>query len=176
MKQIDKVSLSALVDGELEAAECAAAVTQLLSDSDSRERWRSYHLARDALAGIHSPLRGDFHTDLALCIAREPSIVAPNNPSKRRSLALTRGIWRSPWLGWAVAASVTAMTIIFSLPIQTHVQPAPTMQVAQRVAPATLTPDQARLSNYLVSHTEQSAAGRLQGILPYSRLTSLNPQ
>lgn len=77
--------VSALVDGQLRAAEFARAMAHLESSSEARQRWHSYHVLGDAMRTGQADVRAhdaDFVVRLRARLQQESvPLVVPNAPS-----------------------------------------------------------------------------------------------
>lgn len=90
--------LSAWMDGELPADEARFLERRLANEPELRKRWERMQLAASCLKG-HTirPMPATLATRVAAAIA-EPTV-----PTRTRR----------PWLGWAVAASVALLAVVF---------------------------------------------------------------
>lgn len=98
--------LSAFVDDELEPAQNALLIRRLERDPEVRATWCRYHLIGEA---IRRDLAGDLRVDLAervmVALAEEAPMASPEpDPSHPRR-------WFGPATGFAVAASLVAVTL-----------------------------------------------------------------
>lgn len=184
--------MSALADGEADAAELARGCQLFAAEASARECWHDYHLIGDVLRSqdLASGLSHDqdFLRRLSARLDREPAVLAPVLAD--RGAAPARRRWAVPA---AVAASVTALVAAAGLwPQLDRTAPAPSLAaapasaaptvaavpaaapqgvLAQR-APAAAEPvatggrvlRDARLDRYLRAHREYAAA--LPGSLP----------
>lgn len=148
--------ISALMDGELPAAELDALLQELAQQDGAANDWHLYHLAGDVL---RSPALAPQHADLAFWgrleqrLAREtvafpttsPSIAARPGVSSQRHHA-ANGVWR-----WVAGASFTVLVGVVSLgtwwtavpPSQPQLAavPAPALETAAVQAPAVMLRD-----------------------------------
>ena len=100
--------ISVLLDGEMDRAEAAAAITALCADPALRRHWHELHRAGDALRS-HEVAATDaisFCARVAAAISAEPTVLAP------RPARTSPGL-RRYWIpGLAVAASAAAVALI----------------------------------------------------------------
>lgn len=189
-------ALSALMDGELPAAQREHLVARLLAEPGLRARWARYHALRAAAHGTPPGiLDGGFCARVRATLAHEPVLAAPGRPRRpgRR--------WLRPVAGLAIAASVALVAFAGLLAWHresaegpaagTPVAAAPT-RAAPRIGgdaagagvrPATLArvADPARravlrrrLEIYLASHSGYAEVADMPGVLPYSRFAGFN--
>ena len=102
--------LSALMDGEIRDREIDRALRDLRADDDLSARWARYHLASDSLRNdLASHVDPGLADRIGTAIATEPVYVAAHHWRRKT---------RPPWLrqagGLALAASLTAVTILGS--------------------------------------------------------------
>ncbi len=114
-------NLSALADGELDAAATVAAAAQWRSDGQAREAWHAYHLIGDVMRSeeLASDTARDaaFLRRLARRLAEEPVVLAPQpaaarvseRPRDRASAGRSRWSWTMPA---AVAAGFMAVASV----------------------------------------------------------------
>jgi negative regulator of sigma E activity len=184
--QLDE-QISALVDDELNDAELAQVLDNLIADAELQARWRRYRLASDTLRGSAATQRADdLHLRVQQALADEPTVLAPQRKP-------TLAHWGRRAAGAAIAASVAMVAIVAVQ--QDSSTPGPTLAVtsspklAATTAPPTLAQlastgrkverdaalqqaQQERLHAYLINHNEYSSAAGLQGALPYARIVS----
>ncbi len=134
--------LSALVDGELAAGECADACAAWKGDAETRQSWHAYHLIGDVLRSedLCSPAGHDrlFLLTLQARLASEPVVLAP--APLLPTAASPRSAARSRWmLSGAMAAGfvLVAGTVVMLGP-NGPLSPAASRPVA--VAAATAAP------------------------------------
>lgn len=100
--------ISVLLDGEMDRAEAAAAITALCADPALRRHWHEWHRVGDALRS-HEVAASDsegFCARVAALISAEPTVLAPRAPHRPAGL-------RRYWVpGLAVAASAAAVAFI----------------------------------------------------------------
>lgn len=189
-------ALSALMDGELPAAQCEHLIGRLLADPGLRARWARYHALR-ATAHGYPPgiLDGGFCERLRDTLAHEPALAAARKarPSAPR--------WLRPVAGLAIAAGVALVAFggllawqqqtaggpgngipvadlptTFAPPIggdagPAGVRPATLAGAADPVERAAL---RRRLEVYLASHSGFAETADMPGVLPYSRFAGFN--
>lgn len=135
-----KEEVSALMDGELEAAQADSALAHVARDPAARETWDTYHLIGDALRGEIHDLKAGATTRLHARLEAEPTVLAPK-PRARRFR------WADARLATAVAASLAVLSVVawYSL----H-DAGDESQEAQLIAAA----DSDSLNEYLSAHEE----------------------
>lgn len=91
--------ISALMDEQLEIDEQEAALDQLLSDAEVQKVWQEYYLIRDCLQNRQAKLGFDVKHSLFEQLKQEARLYVPKTQQKRS------------WRGYAVAASVAAVSL-----------------------------------------------------------------
>jgi sigma-E factor negative regulatory protein RseA len=104
--------LSSLVDGELSNATAGAVAARLLSDADSRQRWREYHVIGDimrseSLAATAPSIANSISEKLAAEPIHFPAAATRAKPINRRPRLV---------YGGAIAAAVAFVSIIAFAP------------------------------------------------------------
>ena len=166
--------LSALMDGELAAAETNLALRRLSKNADLQQRWERYHLVSNAMqAQLPAALDLSFAARLHQRIAQEPPLHIS------ATVRITRINWRRR-PRWAIAASLlVALTVSLLLttftpdhPPQAALPlPASAPQVAQiATADNFAMPAEERLNDYLVNHNNYASGSSVNGMLPYVRM------
>lgn len=207
--------VSALVDSELTSHDARGLLTDLQQDVVLRQCWEHYHLIGDAMRNnLPDTVKHDLAQRIQSALATEPPLPIPLSlAARKRSQRTSLPAFFRPVVGFAVAASVTALAVIgFNLTAPTG-SAVPSLAAAPGAAPAVVTsvtpiapavPQvasanhptppvvvatatssstkrqaemQARLLDYLLSHSQYSAASALQpeGALPYARLVGYEP-
>ena len=176
-----KDKLSALMDGELTAAEQQQLHGELAQDSEMRATWERYHLVRSVLRNEDAvPVVGDVAERVALALAAEADIV----PHPAWSQAWHSRVARVGG-SLAIAASVAAIAIFGLQALQRNQDHSPT-QTLQAQAPLgteqnsalrvgsqmSAAEREARLNRYLVEHNEFSPSSNLKGMMAYGRVVS----
>ncbi len=180
-------TLSCLIDGELDPAECARLLGRVGTDQVARREWLLLHVAGDALRSSDvACLQSDrFLRRVGAALDAEPPIVAPRAGRDRARL-----IRRVVLPGAAVAAAATMLTVIVvpqlrgdapSTP-QTAEAPAArdasaSAQAAPPAAPAQVAaspaPSEIRrlaeLEAYLAAHRELAGGSMMPRTAPYLR-------
>jgi sigma-E factor negative regulatory protein RseA len=164
-----KETISTFMDGELDDRAAAAMIDALAKDREALETWRTYHLISDALRDS-SMLSAAFTERVAAQLAKEPTVLGRNRlkPEQPRR-----------WV--AMAASVAAVALVGWLgfaPQQTAVTPvaqAPVTKAVTEAKPA-LVPLPSGTNDYLLAHQGFSPRVSLQGMAPYVRTVSEQPQ
>lgn len=173
-------ALSALADGELDAAEIRQMVDRLLNDPALRARWASYHAARAALDGTGAGRLGaDFRARVAEAVAAEPAILAPARPPRpaRR--------WLTPVAAVVAAACVAVVAVGVVLALRDGTggeQIAPTVADADGAGPARVAAGDTmpggevrdRLAVFVLNHNRFAGGGEMPAVMPASRLVGLN--
>jgi len=175
-----KEQLSACLDGELPEAELGLLLKQLQRDSQLSESMSRYSLISEAIRGGQSVAASRGFADrIAAAIDAEP-VIAVAVPSQG---AMMR--WMRPAAGFAIAAGVAAVAVISLQPAGLDSPPAAVVAdnaavVESQSAPSYTVPTNvddastayipaARLTNYVVAHSEYSSPlGRrtvLSGVL-----------
>jgi len=160
-----KEKLSAFIDDEIHDDNV---IDALLADDKAREKLTSYRVISDVMRNRYAQGSVDISARVSQELDKEATIVTP-----KRWFTAPKIMQQAA--GLAVAATVAAVAILVvgdfsSSPVKQN-------QVVT-VGPITDQPIQMtsavqkKLSGYLVSHNEFSATGKMQGILPYSRIAS----
>lgn len=180
----NKEELSALLDGELDAAVSTRLLNQLESDQELRASWERLHLIGHVIRGepVHAHYR-EVAGRVRERLSREPTVLAPSavKPDRPRS-------WVMPMLSTALAASL-ALVAVFALPplFEQPAVPGSTLARSSKPAPELYVrgPDnhwnldkpavESKLNRYLVNHQEYAPASRWKGLLPYATFVSYDP-
>jgi len=157
--------LSALMDGELDEVETAAAFARLRTSEDYRQHWSDCHLIGDALRGS-ARLDMDLTARVMEALMDEPVVLAP---PPRRPGAGTR-MQRS----LALAASVAGISMVTMMTWSGR--PVSAVAVASVPAEAQVPPQLAKanldnLQAYIVAH--QTHAPSAQGAAHYIKTVSM---
>ena len=172
--------LSAMVDGEADAAQQARCLVLWQSEHECRARWNEYQLIGDVMRSAELVGRGDaeaaFLHRLRDRLAREPAAIRSvvSAPVRRSAMA-------SRWLGpMAIAAGIGAVALTLTVfgPSQPGSAGETTLAGAARPAPATLPSAvpvepqlrvvsgqlirDARLDRYLAAHRQGANGAALQ--------------
>lgn len=157
-----KTKLSALMDGELDAAEATETIAQLRKTDELRGEWATYHLIGDALR--QSIAMPDIAQRVSEKLATEPTVLAPrfHLPQKAKVFALS------------AAASLAAVVVVGWISFQTIDQSQQNLAAANKTSPhviavTTSVPAPARMNDYLLAHQEFSPSTAMQGVAPYVR-------
>jgi sigma-E factor negative regulatory protein RseA len=189
--------LSALVDGEADAAEAARGLAAWADSQPlARQRWHLYQLIGDVLRSEDLASAPDhdarFLRRLRGRLDREPALLAPQRLPAAPSAAARRASWLMPT---ALAASVMGLATVLTVWLQPAIRPsgaaglvvasAPAATVAAadpaRIAAVASSEDaasgarvlrDARLDRYLQAHREYATA--LPGSLPGGAGRSIN--
>lgn len=178
--------LSALVDDELTELERPLLLGRLQRDAELRECFGRYQLIGEVLRGAGKTAALSVAGRVQEAVDREDAI----EPLSGRSGPRGGERWK-PLAGAAVAASVALLAIFAVSTLRdsaTDSVPAlASGDAAPRVASAVAPPDgqwdriepgiDARLSGYLVNHSEYAASRGVQGVMPHVRIVGFdNPQ
>lgn len=165
--------LSALVDGELDAAAGNRALEALLASEAARADWADWHAVGDALRAAELAVdhRPGSEARLLQALAAEPVVLAP------RALA-----WRPGWLTRIVlpttaVAAAAALLAVVALPLMREDAKAPAAEVATVASAAsTVAPPAAgpvlrspEVETYLTAHREFAGARGLSQPAPILR-------
>jgi sigma-E factor negative regulatory protein RseA len=168
MVGVMKDEISALMDGELDGKSAAQMLDALATDGEARDTWRAYHLISDAL-GDTRMLSAGFTERVAAELARQPTVLAPG--SRPRSAEPRR------WV--AMAAGVAAVSLVAWLgfaPQQTAVAPLAQAPKIPAESKPQVVPLPSGTNDYLLAHQGFSPRVSLQGMAPYVRTVSEQPQ
>jgi sigma-E factor negative regulatory protein RseA len=157
--------LSALMDGDADAAQAAGACGLWRSNPHARECWHTYHLIGDVLRSdeLARPPERDaaFLSSLRSRLADEPVPLAPGRATP--AVAVSR--WRSRWT--APAAAAAGFVAVAGVLVVTRVAGPSAPAAAVPVAATAGVPDvqvvsgqlvrDARLDRYLSAHRQVSA-------------------
>ena len=190
MKNNSNENLSALVDGE----HCSdkSLLKNLIKNENMKSTWKRYHLIRDSLRGnLTANIHNDFTRNLKHKLQNEPIIYTPK---------ITKQFKREPIIGFAIAASVAAIAILgiqnknnivpnietntvamdekiidsqyetFSFP-ETQITPV-TIEASTKFNSFT----QQRLNNYLINHSKYKHNIKMNSVLPYARIVTIESE
>jgi sigma-E factor negative regulatory protein RseA len=185
-------ALSALLDGELGAAQASVVLDALERDPDLRGLWERYHLIGSALRGEAVVMTyREVADQTRVRVAAEPTVLAPSGSRPHRPSRL------APFAGVALAASA-AFLAVFAVPslFEPAAPPPKGPTLAQAALPEAVQAargparerflvgrsvqrwhvDQPALANkldrMLVNHQEYAPATGINGMLPYATLVS----
>jgi len=187
MQKDNNEALSAFVDGE--HSKNKDILEDLVHDDVMREVWKRYHLIRDCLRGnLSEKIHNNFISEVNQYLENEPTIIS-NNKTKQFKL--------EPVIGFAIAASVAAVAILgiqnknnippielkdtivmdeniidsqfetFSFP-EIQISPAAVEQSTQFNSIT-----QQRLNNYLINHSKYKNNIKMNSVLPYARIVTI---
>jgi sigma-E factor negative regulatory protein RseA len=126
-----KQRISDLMDGELDADQCDAALRSLAKDDELRDCWHTYHLIGDCLRGeaLAGGAPRPVVTEKILArLAEEPTVLAPRHKS---GVGRVGGRTR---VALALAASVATLSVIGVIASRQAQLVEPQIQVAQQQA------------------------------------------
>ncbi len=204
-----KEKISSMVDGELDGHEYSQVITHVAEGSENGvASWEQYHLIGEAMRNnLPDILYADLSSSISAAIASEPAHAGePASQTVNNSHAKVTNITpkitdsRSPVLGYAIAASISAIAIagLYQLnqdsqlmqpmthTVASNQQPAMQQPALENIAwshevkqepvlvqnryPLSRIPNE-QLHRYIVNHNEHSIAMPAQGgMLPYARL------
>ena len=192
MSDFKNEQISAFIDGE-SSDDHIDVIGKIMKSKDMKDTWTRYHLIGDCLRGyLPEKITYKVSENVSEILRDEPTVLAPQKSS---------GINLKPVAGFAIAASV-AMVAVFSVQKGNQIDTStPSIEVAQnntniiptnpdanqfqnpRVLPAAVkksdTPysiTNQRLNNYLMNHNEYRSNASINGILPYVRIVTIEPQ
>lgn len=157
-----KEKISALMDGQLEDAECEAFLKTLKLDTELRESWDVYHLIGDAMRGHSS---GALSRHFSALLEAEPVVLAPRR--KTTTKQTTR---------WALSAAASLAAVGFvgwmSYPFfgtqNEHIATAQPLVPPVEIR-AIATPN---MDDYRLAHQGFSSGFGMPGVAPYVRTVS----
>ena len=156
--------VSLLMDGELDA-DGAERACHGLREVASVQTWVCYHVIGDCLRGDRVPIWG-ISKRLAARLAAEPTVLAP---SRARPTAAAVAL--------AMAATVAAVGVVGWVALTTMPLPPSTIATAQRAADVRAADLRRPVVNeYLLAHQEYSPTTAIQGVRPYLRAVTAEPQ
>jgi sigma-E factor negative regulatory protein RseA len=167
-----KADISALMDGELEAAALEDVLSALREEGEALGAWRAYHLIGDALQG-RALLGNGCSTRVAARLAAEPALLGPlpaNIRAPQRAKwfvpsALAASVAAVALVGWMALAPRPADQAPFDVVVAPPPAPAPKVVVVRQ-------PLTAAARDYLIAHQAYSPRNSLQGVAPYVRSVS----
>lgn len=151
----DEEWLSALLDGELDDAEGAAAVTRLAKNPAQSRRWAEYCLIGDALRG-QALAQGQLARRMHSALEAEPTVLAP----------MPRPAQRQPLMWVAAAASVAAVTWTLWSEAPRQEAPLPLVRVQE---PALARAPQ--MTQYLAAHQDYAQVVIANPEMEFTRVT-----
>ncbi|HEV8552564.1 MAG TPA: sigma-E factor negative regulatory protein [Casimicrobiaceae bacterium] len=156
--------ISLLMDGELDA-DGAERACQGFREVASVQTWVCYHVIGDCLRGDGAPIRG-ISKRFAARLAAEPTVLAP---SRARPTPTAVAL--------AVAATVAAVGVVGWVALATMPLPSSAITTAQRAADVRAADLRRPVVNeYLLAHQEYSPTTAIQGVRPYLRTVTADPQ
>jgi sigma-E factor negative regulatory protein RseA len=161
--------VSALMDDECASEEIKLALRRLERDEALQERWQRYHLISDVIKGsVPLAIDADFSARMRSVLDNEPPLTAVRGN--------TAPAWRKPAIGFALAASVAAVTVLTQRN-EIDVNPIPPISgvgdgVQITDGTAATDPGENRLNAYLVNHNSFASMSSVYGVMPYVRMAS----
>ncbi len=179
-------TLSCLIDGELDPAECARLLGRVGADQVARREWLLLHVVGDALRSSDvACLQSDgFLLRVGAALDAEPPIVAPR-ANRDRARLIRRVVL--PGAAAAAAATMLAVIVVPQLrgdpPAATQVAATPAARNASAAAPLAPvaatpagTPNEIRrlaeLEAYLAAHRELAGGSMTPRSAPYLRASA----
>ena len=190
MKKDNNEHLSALIDGE--NCDDKNVLEKLIIDDNMKSTWQRYHLIGDCLRGnLPEKIHNNYLKDLNKLLHNEPTLLSP----KKNKL-----FSREPLIGFAIAASVATLAILniqhrndissqtitesvvmdekiidsqfdaFSFPEA----PISTAAVQEDTEFDLLSKQ--RLNNYLINHSRSRHNIKMNTVLPYARIVTIDPK
>jgi len=164
--------ISALMDGELDAAEAGRELTRIKQHADLHENWETFHLIGDAMRG-NPMLSPDFKRRVARRLAQEPTVVAPRRhripPAVSYALSAAASLSAVAVVAWVTLSGNVAGTGSDNAGLAQAPAPESTLASLPNV------PDDGRTHEYLLAHQGVSPSTALQGVAPYVRTVSVSP-
>lgn len=164
--------ISALMDSELGGQDGHQAMLRLGDTPEARECWATYHLIGDVMRGQHAAV--DVSARVAAALETEPTVLAPRR-NDRSSRAMTFAL--------SAAASLSAVAVVgwMAFSTQTTTQPAAELATNTQVpavaeAQLVSAPANGAVNEYLLAHQGVSPSSSLQGVAPYIRTISAQPE
>lgn len=187
----DKQSQAELVSSAMDG-ETSDSLEWLCQDQDASKCWQRFHMIRDVIRGSQTTvLSKDFCSRVTQALEQEPAILSPRPLKSQKTNYQQRFL--KPIAGFAIAASVTAVTVfgvqmlyraeqpqfiaehsIVENPLnsaaisQDLLVPVVSENTAEKVQ---LDSNDDNLDTYLLEHMGQFGSGSVQGAAPYVRLT-----
>jgi sigma-E factor negative regulatory protein RseA len=188
MKKNNNEHLSALIDGE--NYDDKDVLEKLIIDDSMKSTWQRYHLIGDCLRGnLPEKIHNNYLKDLNKLLHNEPALLSP----KKNKL-----FGREPLIGFAIAASVATLAVlniqhrnnmssktttesvvmdekIIDSQFDTFSFPEAPISTAavQEDAEFDLLSKQ-RLNNYLINHSRSRHNIKMNTILPYARIVTID--
>jgi sigma-E factor negative regulatory protein RseA len=190
----DGLSVSSLMDGELNVDEADREIARLKTDTALRGSWDTYHLIGDTLRGGRVGAAG-FAGRFAERLAAEPTVLAPPRRAPRSrfqtyALSAAASVAAVAVVGWVAMSTLagkpeTTPGTLAKAPSSQPLSPPPlatvppsTMSQAPIAAPqpapaapvAVASPE--HLHEYMLAHQGISPSTAIQGVAPYIRTVS----
>ena len=156
--------VSALMDDQLDGAECDGCLRRLKDGGELRERWETYHLIGDALRG--TPGRG-LPAAFAARLAAEPTVLAPRPRAASRPPRTLRYAL-SAAASVAAVAAVGWMALPFMQPVAPPVAMMPSTPTLAETAPAVV-PTPQGVADYVLAHQRYTPRSAMSGAVSYVR-------
>ncbi len=171
---MDKIS--ALMDGELDDRQAREQLVRLKQDEELVGCWHTFHVIGDALRG-EPVLSQGFNRRLTDRLNEEPTVLAPQRSAAKRitayALSAAASVSAVALVGWIAFVNnpFAPQPELAKAPAATTLPPAatPSAQLAS-------VPNDGRMNEYLIAHQGFSPSTSIQGVVPYIRTVSGNPQ
>lgn len=162
--------ISALMDNELGEQDGHQAMLRLGDTAEARECWATYHLIGDVMRGQHVAM--DVSARVTAALESEPTVLAPRR-NDRSSRAMTFAL--------SAAASLSAIAVVGWMAFSTQTTTQPAVELAAAKAPVAepqlvSAPANGSVNEYLLAHQGVSPSSGLQGVAPYIRTISAQPE
>lgn len=161
-----KEKLSAYLDNESHDENL---LSELLSSDSAQATLTHYQVISDVMRNRYAHGAMDLAGRVSLALQQEATIVTP-----KRWFTKPRVVQQAA--GLAVAATVAAVSVFVVGDFSASPVDGNRLAVVEPITdqPIKMTSAvQKKLNGYLVSHNEFSASGKMQGILPYSRIARM---
>jgi sigma-E factor negative regulatory protein RseA len=174
-----KDKISALMDGELDDQSAAEMIDSLGRDGDALHAWRTYHLISDAMRDSRV-LSDGFTTRVAVRLSAEPALLAPATlqaePRKWFVLSALASVAAVSLVGWLAFGPQRDAGPLQAQRAQAPVAVAPALRSVAGNKPPAVVPLPSGTNDYLLAHQGFSPRASLQGMAPYVRTVSDQPQ
>ena len=179
-------NVSALMDGELDAAEASREIARFRLDAARIEAWDTYHAIGDAVRGESASATGlspGFSQRLREKLALEPTVLAPRlrlsataKPIQTYALSAAASVAAVAVVGWTAlnilnpdaGSGTLAQAPASSKAAVVVLQPA----VPSRIEPTATATVPEHMHEYLLAHQGISPTTAMQGVTPYIRTVS----
>ena len=154
--------VSALFDGELDAAESKQSLGRIGKEMDAARLWSEYSLIGDALRGCHGG-QHDFDARIRAALAEEPTILAP--------MPMAPDVQRPYyWMAAAVAVAAIAWGVISESPQPSGIQSIPVAANSSELAGVSPASND-DVQPYLAAHQDYAFAVVDEPEMHYTRVS-----